>query len=202
MAICSLYATVSSFAGSSLLLNNPRTVDRFDVYNREMKKINDKKTRRTDEDYRELGNLEVRAKLFWDESLGVYVPGTWVSAAIAGGAFKIAKISKADVRGSVFVTQNKLKLSYSGQEKVVTPEDVVGNDFFREKMTLKQGQVRVVKYFPIFQDWSFEVGIEFDDKLIDPDSLKRIIEHCSKYGGFGDFRPTYGRAEAKVSFEG
>ena len=35
-------------------------------------------------------------------------------------------------------------------------------------------------------------------KIIDPDSLTRIVEHTSKYGGFGDFRPKFGRAIAEV----
>jgi hypothetical protein len=85
-------------------------------------------------------------------------------------------------------------------DRVKTPEDIVKNDEFRHMMTLKQGQVRVVKAVPIFHDWSFVVGLEFDDKMIDPGSLEAIIHHAAKFGGFGDFRPTFGRATAEVTF--
>jgi hypothetical protein len=59
--------------------------------------------------------------------------------------------------------------------------------------------VRVVKAFPIFHAWSFSTGVEFDDKIIDPDSLTRIVEHTARYVGFGDFRPKFGRATAEVA---
>ena len=87
------------------------------------------------------------------------------------------------------------------QFKVKTPEDIVGNDNFRLMMTLKQGPVRVCKAVPIFHDWSFSCGLDFDDKEIDPDSLEHTLQHAAKYGGFGDFRPTFGRAIASISHE-
>lgn len=182
-----------------LLQNNPQTVDRFNQYSRRMAQINAKKTRRTDDDYRELQDIEIRAKIYFDEELGIYIPSSWLSAAIGSASFKVAKISKADVRGSIFMTEDKIKLSYANSDLIKTPEDVVRNPEFRIAMTLKQGQVRVVKAVPIFKKWSFETTIEFDDKIIDPDSILRIIDHSAKYGGFGDFRPTFGRALAEVS---
>lgn len=199
MAIRSLNVTITGM--NPLLQNNPQTVDRFNDYTRAMAKINAKKTRRTDEDYRDLQDIEVRAKIYWDENLGIYVPGTWVSAAIAAASFKKAKISKADIRGSVFVEDDKIKLQYENMNLVKKPEDIVGNPFFRLNMTLKQGQVRVVKAVPIFHKWSFSTKVEFDDKLVDESSLVDIIKHASLYGGFGDFRPTFGRAQAEVVSE-
>lgn len=199
MAIRSLNVTITGM--NPLLQNNPQTVDRFNDYTRAMAKINAKKTRRTDEDYRDLQDIEVRAKIYWDENLGIYVPGTWVSAAIAAASFKKAKISKADIRGSVFVEDDKIKLQYENMNLVKKPEDIVGNPIFRLNMTLKQGQVRVVKAVPIFHKWSFGTKVEFDDKLVDESSLVDIIKHASLYGGFGDFRPTFGRAQAEVVSE-
>ena len=199
MAIRSLNVTITGM--NPLLQNNPQTVDRFNDYTRAMAKINAKKTRRTDEDYRDLQDIEVRAKIYWDESLGIYVPGTLVSAAIAAASFKKAKISKADIRGSVFVEDDKIKLQYENMNLVKKPEDIVGNPEFRLNMTLKQGQVRVVKAVPIFHKWSFSTRVEFDYKLVDESSLVDIINHAALYGGFGDFRPTFGRAQAEVVSE-
>lgn len=192
-------ATIKITGINPLLQNNPQTVDRFNPYTKRMAQINAKKTRRTDDDYHELQDIEVRAKLYFDEEVGVYVPATWISAAIAATAFKVAKISKADIRGALFTTEDKIKLSYRDSNKVKAPQDVVGNPDFRINMTLKQGQVRIVKAVPIFHEWSFQTTVEYDDKIIDPDSLTRIVEHMAKYGGFGDFRPTFGRAIAEVS---
>jgi len=190
----------AAFTGiNPLLQNNPQTVDRFNPYSKAMKRINDKKTRRTDDDYMELKNIEVRAKIYWDDETGIYVPSNWVAAAIAATSFKRAKISKADVRAGVFTTEDKLKLNYRDSKKVKTPEDIVKNPDFRLDMTLKQGQVRIVKSVPIFHEWSFTCGLEFDDSVIDTDSMKNIITHVARYGGFGDFRPTFGRATVEIS---
>lgn len=184
---------------SPLLLNNPQTVDRFNPYAKEIAKINAKKTRRTDEDYRRLADLEVRSKIYWDEEeKQIYVPSTWVMAAITGNSFKRAKISKADIRGSVFMTEDKIPLSFRNKRSVKTPEDIVGNPDFRHAMILKQGQVRISKSTPIFHDWSFETNIEYDETVIDPETLERVLVEAGKFGGYGDFRPTFGRSSVEV----
>lgn len=184
---------------SPLLQNNPQTVDRFNAFARRMAQINAKKTRRTDDDYLELRNLEMEAKVYFDAEIGVYVPSSWLAEAVATAAFKVAKISRADIRGAMFTTSDKLKLTYRDMDRVATVVDIVGNPVFRQMLTLPQGQVRVVKAFPIFHQWSFSTELEFDDKIIDPESLTRIVEHTAKYGGFGDFRPKFGRATAGVT---
>jgi hypothetical protein len=184
---------------SPLLTNNPQTVDRFNKYTRRMAEINAKKTRRTDDDYMELRDIEMESKTYYDETVGLYVPGTWLSASFAKHSFAVCKVSKDAVRGAVLTTEDKLPLQCRYRNKVKGLADIVKNPAFRHMMTLKQGQVRVVKAMPIFHDWSFQTVMEFDDKIIDPDSMRRVLEHAAKYGGFGDFRPTFGRAVAEVS---
>lgn len=192
-------ANISITGVTALLQNNPQTVDRFNKFAKRMAAINAKKTRRTDDDYLELRDVEMEAKVYFDDELGVYVPASWMAEAIATTAFKVAKISRADIRGALFTTAEKIKLHHKDMDKVRTITDVVQNESFRQMLTLPQGQVRVVKAFPIFHKWSFSTAVEFDDKIIDPDSLTRIVEHASKYGGFGDFRPKFGRAAAEVN---
>jgi len=194
-----LTASIKITGIAPVLFNNPQTVDRFHPLTKRMAAINAKKTRRTDDDYLELRNLEMEAKIYWDDDLGIYVPATWVTSAIAANAFRVCKVSKADVRGCVFPTEAKLKLHYRGMEKVKKADDVIYNPDFRHMMTLKQQASRVVKAMPIFHKWWFETALEFDDKMIDPASLARTIEHAAKFGGFGDFRPTFGRAVAEVT---
>jgi hypothetical protein len=181
-----------------LLMNNPQTVDVFNPLARAMKSINAKKTRRTDDDYRELRRLEIRAKSYFDDEVGLYIPATWLGAAIAKHSFSVCKVSKGSIRGAVFTTESKIPLQCRHRELVRSLDDIVGNETFHHVMTIPQGQVRVTKAFPIFHDWSFETVLEFDDKIIDPHSLEAVIEYASKYGGFGDFRPTFGRAFAEV----
>lgn len=181
-----------------LLMNNPQAADRFNKYGIRMKQINDKKTGRTDEDYREMADLEIRSALYFDKEIGVYVPSAWIMAAIAKNSHAVTKISKEKIRGSVFPTEMKLKLFYKGQSNVKTPEDIVGNELFRHRMILGNAGSRKGKSKLIFDNWSFIVTLDYDNKRIDGRNLFRILEHAAHYGGFGDFRPTWGRGEAKL----
>jgi hypothetical protein len=192
-----LQATISGI--SPLLMNNPQTVDRFNPYTRAMARINAKKAKRTDDDYHELHDLEVRAKLYFDDEIGVYVPGTWVLSNIAANAFRTVKVSKQDIRASVFMTCSRIPLEYEGKSIVKTADDIVGNPQFRKKLILPQRQVRIAKAAPIFHKWKFSTEIEFDEKMIDPNDLKYVLEYGAKYNGFGDFRPTFGRATVEVN---
>lgn len=183
---------------SPLLQNNPQTVDPFNHYAKAKKAITNKRTAKTDDDLLELGNIETESKLYFDDEIGVYIPATWITEAIICTGFSVAKIGRAKMRGGLFATEPKIKLKYRGMNKVKTITDVVMNSEFRHRMLLKQGQVRVPKDAPIFHDWSFETAVEFDDTVVDMGSLRRIVERSAKYGGFGDFRPTFGRANAEV----
>ena len=183
---------------SPLLQNNPQTVDPFNHYAKAKKAITNKRSAKTDDDLLELGNLETESKLYFDDEIGVYVPATWITEAIICTGFSVAKIGRAKMRGGLFATESKIKLKYRGMNKVKTITDVVMNPEFRHRMLLKQGQVRVPKDAPIFHGWSFETAVEFDDTVVDMGSLRRIVERSAKYGGFGDFRPTFGRANAEV----
>ena len=184
-----------------LLQNNPQTVDRFNKFEKRLATITAKKTKRTDDDYLETRDIEMEAKVYFDAELGVYVPSSWLLEAVACSSFKVAKISKAEIRGSLFATDEKIKLNHKWSNKVKNVADIVGNPDFRQLLTLPQGGIRVVKAFPIFHQWSFSTSLEFDDKTADPSSITRIIEHTSKYGGFGDFRPKFGRAVAEVTHD-
>lgn len=183
---------------SPLLQNNPQTVDPFNHYAKAKKAITNKRTAKTDDDLLLLGNLETESKIYFDDDIGVYIPATWITEAIICTGFSVAKIGRAKMRGGLFATEPKVKLTYRGMNKVKTITDVVMNPEFRHRMLLKQGQVRVPKDAPIFHDWSFETEVEFDDTVVDLGSLRRIVERAAKYGGFGDFRPTFGRANAEV----
>lgn len=191
-------ANVSITGIGSLLQNNPQTVDPFNRYTKLKKPLMAKKSK-TEEDLLELGNIETESKLFFDKSLGVYVPSRWVTEQIVTAAFGIIKVGRDKMRGGVFATEDKVKLHYDGMNKVSTINDVVFDPQFRHRMILPQGQVRIAKDFPIFTAWSFKTVIEFDDTVVDLAGLSSILKRSAMYVGFGDFRPTFGRAKAEVS---
>lgn len=180
---------------SQILLNNPQTVDALNPFTKELAKVN-KKRNKTEEDHLHRYDLEVAAKIYWRD--GIVVPTSWVTASICKASFKVCKISKNDVRSAFFPVNDFEKLKYAGVEKVKDKKDVIHNQDNRWLFPTKQGQVKVMKAFPIFDDWSFDAEVEYDDSIIPRDDLIRIVEHGAKYNGFGDFRPTFGRATVEV----
>jgi len=186
-----------------LLISNPQCVDEFNPYKQKKKSLTSKK-KKTDDDLRRIREIDIESALYFDDEIKVYIPSTWVMASIAGVSWSKARRSKADIRASVFVegektSSGKIKLHYKDMEKVKDKSDIVKNPYFVTIMNLKQGQVRLAKAKPIFHKWSFSCTIQFDDTQLDPEELKSLIEHGAKYMGYGDFRPTYGRAEAEVT---
>jgi hypothetical protein len=182
----------------SLLQNNPQTVDPFNRYSKLKKPLTSKKSK-TEEDLLELGNIDTESKLFFDPELGVYVPTRWLTEQIVTSAFSTIKVGKDKMRGGVFATEDKAKLQYAGMNKVKAIEDVIANPEFRHRMILPQQNIRIAKDFPIFRDWSFSTVIEFDDTVVDLAGLTAILKRSATYVGFGDFRPTFGRAVAEVT---
>ena len=182
-----------------LLQNNPQTVDPFNRFSKAKKRITNKRTGKTDDDLLELGDIETESKIYFDDKLGVYVPATWLTESIIMTGFSVAKIGRQKMRGGLFADTDKIALNYRDKNKVKTITDIVKNPVFRHRMLLKQGQVRVPKDAPIFHDWSFETVVIFDDTVVDFGSLKNIVERSAQYGGFGDFRPTFGRGNAEVT---
>lgn len=182
----------------SILLNNPQTVDPFNKYSKAKAIITKKGTRKTEDDQLELRRLEVESKVYFDEKIGIYVPSNWITAAIGGISFTQLKIAKKVIRGCVFPDENKIKLHFEGEEKVKSKADVSGNPAFHILQLVKQGQVRVPKAGPIFKNWSFTTSLSYESEILDRDTLEHLLTYASNYGGWGDFRPTFGRASLEI----
>ena len=195
MAIQQARITVTGIG--PLLQNNPQTVDPFNRYSKMKKPLTSKKAK-TEEDLIELGNLDTESKLFFDAKIGVYVPTKWLTEQIVTSAFGIIKVGKDKMRGGIFATEDKAKLTYEGMNKVKAISDVVYDPQFRHRMILPQQNIRIAKDFPIFNNWSFSTVLEFDDTVVDLTGLTSIVKRSAMYVGFGDFRPTFGRAKAEV----
>ena len=194
MAIKLIRTTVKGI--QPLLFNNPQTVDPMNKFSKAKKKITSKRVK-TDEDVAQLRDLEMESKIYFENG-EVVIPTTWLTAAIHSISFKKAKIAKKDSRSALFTVSPTVPLRFNGMRKVKTIEDVVRNHDFRHTMNLKQGQVKITKVAPIFHEWEFSIDLEYDDEVYDEDVLSDLIKHATKYGGFGDFRPTFGRGTAEV----
>ncbi len=178
---------------NDIRISNPQGVDPLNDYAIRMKEFtNVHASRRDEQHYLAQRTLEVESKLYWNNELGVYIPTTWIMESIAKESFAQVKVSKAKMRGGVFMASDKIKLNYSGMETVHQKEDVVNNPIFRAVQGIKQGQVRVMKAFPQFIGWSFDVDLDFDERLFTEKEMFKILTVAVNRNGYGEFRPTFG----------
>lgn len=181
-----------------LLMNNPQTVDPFNKFSKEKKKYTARKSK-TEDDLMALRKLDIESKTYFDDTVGVYVPTRWMTEQIVTSAFGVIKVGKDKMRGGIFSTEDKAKLTYRGMKKVKAIGDIVMDEEFHHRMILPQQNVRIAKDAPIFRDWSFSTVIEFDPTIVDLAGLTAIVKRGAMYVGFGDFRPTFGRAKAEIT---
>jgi len=201
MAIRKFKVKVTGLEGMGLMTNNPQLVDPENQFTKDCSRLYlAAKKAKTPESYQASREMDIRAKMYFDPKVGVYIPGTWIRESIATASYKILGKgkSKDTMRASVFIEQQKIPLDYRGKSKVKTPLDIVGDSSFHNSMNVVQGQIRVMKSAPIYHDWSFSTDITFDDTVVTQEDLMNVLTHTSRLVGFGDWRPTYGLASAEV----
>jgi hypothetical protein len=179
---------------NEIRLNNPQSADSLNRYAKAMKEINSiHHSKKTDADREQLENISIESKLYFNEELGVWIPTTWIMAAIGGVSFKELGIGKKVIREGVYMSNTKAKLYYSGMDKVKKISDVVLNHDFKAVEFHKVGAAKIPKGTPKFNNWSFEIDLDFDEETITEQQMIRAVKIMVERKGFGDFRPTYGR---------
>ena len=183
---------------NEIRMNNPQSADSLNKYAKAMKEINSiHHTKKTDADKEKLENISIESKLYFNKELGVWIPSTWVMAGLGGVSFKLVGIGKKVIREGVFMNQDKLKLNYTGMKTVKKIEDVVLNPDFKAVEFHKIGTAKIAKGTPKFDNWSFDIDLDFDEEVITETEIVACIKMMVTRKGFGDFRPTYGRGQVE-----
>ena len=179
---------------SPLLMHNPRMVDPEFEINRQLKPLT-KKTKKTDEDLRQIGMLEWYGGMY--EVEGVVVQPTSKLRKCLINAGRISKQGKSIERALSFLDLN-VPLIYEG------PRDI--NKLFDDKrytsrLSVGIGSKRVMRVRPQFTQWGLSIkGLFIEDAGINFDEFERIAELAGLSEGIGDNRVNgYGRFTIKVT---
>jgi hypothetical protein len=111
----------------------------------------------------------------------LYVPGTALQRALVGGAgyskgkgrATLAKVAAA----CLLVTSEYLGLGVSECEIDSRP------------VVIPATKGRVVRYRPRLNTWGVNFTLEYDDTLLTPDQVRKIVDDTGKNVGLLDFRP-------------
>ena len=179
---------------SPIILHSCQCVNPLHPITLEMKKINAKKKNKTDEDLAKLSDLEWEAGLYWDDSVGVYIPAENIEATIREGA-KARRKGKDIVRG--FICEDlRIPLDYGER---LSKAELMVNFEYRDVRAMKVMRARIMRTRPRFDTWSISFIASYDENIIDFREICDAIEYSGQYVGLCDSRPKYGKFTAKIT---
>lgn len=204
MNLSKLHVLVSSVA--PIVLHNGRLSNPLDPYVIAMKRITGKR-KKTEEDHALLARLEWEGGLYADPDIGVALPAEVIDAAIAEGA-KRTKQGK-NVKASVICLQDHVPLNYDGPKwpkgtvmdgkTLCNPalDKLYAATHFQHRARV--GMACVMRTRPLFTKWSCEFDLQFDPSIVNRDDLIEVVQNTGRLAAIGDWRPRYGRFDAKCS---
>lgn len=130
---------------------------------------------------------EAERKTYRTKDGKLYLPSTHFKASMvkAGTDFKMSgkKSYKEYIKSGIFITPSEIIL------------DQQDYTIFESPVVIQRS--RVMSWRPKFDEWSCEFEIEIADEMLNPTTIKQILESAGKYKGVGDFRPEFGRFEVE-----
>lgn len=148
------------------------------------------KRKKTDDDHLAIAQSEFLAGAYYDEKVGIFVPGANFDATFLAGA-KLQKLGTHWKRGAVVMT-DRSKLLYDGPAK---PEGLWNDQRFVDCRGVKVGQAKIMRYRPIFLDWAAELEVAINSDVLDVEEAKKAITDAGKLIGVCEYRPRFGRFE-------
>lgn len=125
-----------------------------------------------------------------------HIEGTLAAASVE---FKFTgkKTFKSAVKGFVIVEPQLIPHVYNGEfvmapseELMVAPTPIM--DVYVCRVVVNRAAVARSR-LRVFPGWQLDFQIQVVDEMLQPDDLKRILEHAGRTKGIGDDRPKHGR---------
>ena len=152
------------------------------------------KRKKTDDDHEAIAKSEFLGGLYHDKDAGFFVPGQNFDASFLAGA-KLQKMGTNWKRGAVVVT-DKSSIVFDGPKD---PEKLWKDSRFVDCRGVKVGMAKIMRYRPIFMDWSTTVQVAINPDVMDLREAQKAIEDAGKLIGVCEYRPRFGRFE--VTYE-
>lgn len=178
-----------------MLMHSDRFANPLDPVTKEHKVLTSKKTK-TEDDHIAIAKSEWRGGLYWSDKLGVYIPTANIRSAVVEGA-KLSKLGKQIQRGTL-ILEDKVPLKYQGPKD---PEQLWSDGGYYDCRSVVITGKRLMRYRPMFKDWSLTVEITYDPTQIEEAQLLRVTDAAGMLIGLGDFRPNKGGSFGRFSVE-
>lgn len=175
-----------------LIMHSCQCVNPLNPIARELKKYTSKR-KKTEEDLLKIADLEWEAGAYWNDEIGLYIPGENVEATLVNGGK--ANKKGTDIQKYVNVTEPFIPLFYG--EKL-TKEQLVKDYRYRDTRIMTVQRARVVRTRPRFNQWHIVFNLSYNEEKIDLDTIVDAMDYSGAYVGLCDSRPKYGQFCANV----
>ena len=184
---------------SALLMHSDKLVNALsDEAKNHARLIKANKTSKTDQGYRLIARSEWEAGMYFDETLGPYVPGQNLRKCLQQGA-KMTKKGK-DVARAAYVMEDKVPLEYKGPRDLDT---MYASGKYMDVRSVKGGTTssRVMRCRPLFQEWSLSFSLLYNTGILQEDDIVLYMTNAGSFIGLGDYRPDLGGMFGRFSVE-
>lgn len=178
---------------SPLIMHSCRSMNPLDPLKIELQALTDKR-KKTEEDLRRISDIEWELSLYWDDTIGLYIPAENLEATVRDGA-KNAKKGKHIERGFNCL---EMMVPLNIGEKVT--KEQMRNDYrFRDVRPMVVNRGRVMRTRGRFNMWRCDFTASYDESILNFGDIVDALEYAGKYVGLCDSRPRYGKFVSKIT---
>lgn len=175
-----------------LIMHSCKCVNPLHPIAKELKKYTSK-MKKTEEDLNIISDLEWKAGAYWNDEIGLYIPGENVEATIQNGA-KANKKGK-DIQKYVDVKDLYIPFNYGEN---LTLDELVSKYEYRDTRPMNVKRSKIIRTRPRFDQWNITFTLVYNEDKIDLDTIVNAIEYAGQYVGLCDSRPKYGKFVAII----
>jgi len=177
---------------SPLLMHSDRFANPLDPATKAHKELTSKR-KKTDADHEDIAKSEWMGSLYFEESIGIYIPGQNIDAALIEAA-KMRRLGK-HIKRAAMVLEDMVQLKYDGARD---PHELFNDPRFVDVRGVKVSMAKLMRCRPRFNKWSIEFSVMLDEELMNPDELKAIAADAGRMVGLCDYRPRFGKFSVEV----
>ena len=172
-----------------MLVNNGAAADPLNPQVRNIKKIVSKgQSKMTDDDHAVVQKMKFMLALYVGENGKPVVPSDNIERCIQLGGQK-SKAGKL-IQAATFLEETEVPVEFDGPK---SPEAMYDKGFYLKKGVVI-GRQRIIGIRPMFPvGWSLTFSINFDESVVDPETIEKAMHDAGSLIGCCDWRPKFGR---------
>lgn len=175
-----------------LLMSNGQVVDELNPWKKKIDAATVRaKKAKTDKAIIEADRLRWLGAVYADKDGYPVLPIDNFLACLTKAA-RLFRLGQKVAAGVYVMDGSRLRFNGSGEGQTV--EQLADNPDYQHRKRTKRG---VIAHRPIFQSWSAEFDVMFDDEIIDREDFDMILETAGKVG-IGAWTARFGKFDAEV----